>query len=106
MVTGGCIAKVAILEIMTLTQNASPSVPLQTWEWSTRRWHRIQLEFAFTEKKFVLVLVDTHSSHTRWVRVFVMSFTTADRTIDKLRTVLASYGIPEEVVTDNGPQFT
>ncbi|KAM7288762.1 uncharacterized protein ISCGN_028946 [Ixodes scapularis] len=35
-----------------------------------------------------------------------MTSTTADKTIEKLRSVFASYGLPEEVVTDNGPQFT
>ncbi|XP_042148141.1 uncharacterized protein K02A2.6-like, partial [Ixodes scapularis] len=31
---------------------------------------------------------------------------TAGKTIEKLRCVFASYGLPEEVVTANGPQFT
>ncbi|KAL1468689.1 hypothetical protein MTO96_041314 [Rhipicephalus appendiculatus] len=38
--------------------------------------------------------------------VFVMNSTTTEKTIEKLRRVFASYGLPDEVVTDNGPQFT
>ncbi|KAK8774858.1 hypothetical protein V5799_010611 [Amblyomma americanum] len=38
--------------------------------------------------------------------MFVMNSTTTERTIKKLRSVFASYGLPDEVVTDNGPQFT
>jgi len=34
-----------------------------------------------------------------------MTTTTATATINDLRTVFASYGLPHEVVSDNGPQF-
>eukprot|EP00795_Rhopilema_esculentum_P012576 gene12576-3275_t len=34
-----------------------------------------------------------------------MSSTTSGATIDKLRYIFASYGLPEELVSDNGPQF-
>lgn len=86
-----------------LTQNASPKAPLQTWGWPSRRWQRIHLDFAFADNKWLFVLVDAHS---KWVEVFVMNSTTTEKTIEKLRRVFASYGLPEEVVTDNGPQFT
>ncbi|KAL1437945.1 hypothetical protein MTO96_010458 [Rhipicephalus appendiculatus] len=35
-----------------------------------------------------------------------MNSTMTENTIEKLRRVFASYGLPGEVVTDNGPQFT
>ncbi|KAL1437433.1 hypothetical protein MTO96_048921 [Rhipicephalus appendiculatus] len=35
-----------------------------------------------------------------------MNSTTTEKTIEKLRRVFASYGLPDEVVTDNGPPFT
>ena len=34
-----------------------------------------------------------------------MSSTASGATIDKLRYIYASYGLPEERVSDNGPQF-
>ena len=34
-----------------------------------------------------------------------MSSTTADSTISILRRVFAAYGLPEQLVSDNGPQF-
>ena len=49
------------------------------------------------------MLVDSHS---KWIDVKHMSSTTADRTIDELRLIFAEHGLPEEVVSDNGPQFT
>ncbi|XP_037526414.1 uncharacterized protein K02A2.6-like [Rhipicephalus sanguineus] len=44
-------------------------------------------------------------AHSKWVEVFVMT-TTSEKTVEKLRGVFAAYGLPEEIVTDNGPQFT
>ena len=34
-----------------------------------------------------------------------MPSTTAGRTIDKLCKLFSSYGLPEQIVMDNGPQF-
>ena len=34
-----------------------------------------------------------------------MSKTTADATITELRRLFSSYGLPDQVVSDNGPQF-
>ncbi|XP_037518364.1 uncharacterized protein K02A2.6-like [Rhipicephalus sanguineus] len=45
-------------------------------------------------------------AHSKWVEVFVMRTTTSEKTVKKLRGVFAAYGLPEEIVTDNGPQFT
>ena len=35
-----------------------------------------------------------------------MSSITVAKTIEVLRGIFASYGLPEQIVTDNGPQFT
>ena len=53
-------------------------------------------------KSFLLV-VDAHS---KWPEVFKMANTTALKTISVLRNLFASYGLPEQIVSDNGPQFT
>ena len=34
-----------------------------------------------------------------------MNSTTAQRTIVELRKLFAAYGLPEQLVSDNGPQF-
>ena len=35
-----------------------------------------------------------------------MTSTDAEHTIEELRILMAEYGLPEEVVSDIGPQFT
>lgn len=34
-----------------------------------------------------------------------MTFTTAEKTIDVLKQIFARFGLPNNIVTDNGPQF-
>ena len=51
---------------------------------------------------YFLVMVDTHS---KWPEVFSTSSTTAHKTIEMLSHLSAAYGLPEEIVSDNGPQF-
>ena len=67
-------------------------------------WSRIHLDFAgpFLGHMF-LVIVDAHS---KWLDVHQMQSITSSKTIDKLRIVCTTHGLPQKVVTDNGPSFT
>ena len=49
-----------------------------------------------------LVVVDAHS---KWIEVFMMSAATSRATIQQLRALFAQFGLPQSVVTDNGPCF-
>lgn len=79
------------------------AAPLHCWKWPTRVWQRIHIDFCEKDKQYFLVLVDSHS---KWLEVVPMATTTSAKTIEVLRSIFASYGLPEEVVSDNGPQFT
>lgn len=50
-----------------------------------------------------LVLVDATS---KWVEVCIMSSITSESTIEKLKVIFATHGLPRIIVTDNGPSFT
>ena len=83
---------------------SSPAVsPLHPWAWPSRPWQRIHIDYAgpFLNKHF-LVLVDAHS---KWPEVIPMTTTTSSATIRELRRLFAAYGLPEQLVSDNGPQF-
>lgn len=77
--------------------------PLHCWKWPERVWQRVHIDFFEKDKRYFLVLVDSHS---KWLEVVPMKTTTSAKTIDVLRNLFASHGLPEEVVSDNGPQFT
>ncbi|CAB4007397.1 Uncharacterized protein K02A2.6, partial [Paramuricea clavata] len=93
-----------VLQRSGIGANEAGKVPLHPWEWPTTPWQRIHLDFAgpFQGRMF-LIIVDAHS---KWPEVEIMPSTTSTQTIDRLRTIFARYGVPAQVVTDNGPQFT
>lgn len=49
-----------------------------------------------------LIVVDSHS---KWLEALPMSSTTSAATIGALRSLFARYGLPFQLVSDNGPQF-
>ena len=55
----------------------------------------------FKGKMFLLVT----DAHSKWPEVVEMSSTTASKTLEELRRMFAAYGLPEQLVSDNGPQF-
>ena len=84
-------------------QNAPAKAPLHTWEWPERPWARLHIDFAgpcFGDKTF-LVIVDAHS---KWLEI-IESRQTAESTIRHLQTLFSTHGLPEIIVSDNGPAF-
>jgi hypothetical protein len=79
------------------------AAPLHPWTWPAKPWQRIHIDFAgpFLGKMFFLV-VDAHS---KWPEAFEMPSTTSSATIRVLRHLFAAYGLPLQLVSDNGPQF-
>jgi len=85
-------------------KSAPAAAPLHPWVWPAKPWQRIHIDFAgpFRGSMF-LVVVDAHS---KWPEVRELRVTTAAKTIEVLRQLFSAYGLPEQLVTDNGPQFT
>ena len=85
-------------------KRAPPAAPIHPWEWLTRPWERIHIDFAgpFLNSMF-LVAVDAHS---KWPEVVQMRETNAERTIEVLRGIFSRTGVRSVLVSDNGPQFT
>ena len=88
--------------LCTDVQNSPKKVPLLLWPWATSPWERIHLDFAEIKGQNFLIVVDSYS---KWLEVFPMRQTKASDTIEVLRTLFARYGLPVQVVSDNGPQF-
>jgi transposase InsO family protein len=79
-------------------------VPLQQWNVPQQPWQRIHIDFMgkFMNHYF-FVVVDAHS---KWLEVIIMRNITTTATINALTTLFARYGLCEEIVSDNGTQFT
>ncbi|XP_060063528.1 uncharacterized protein K02A2.6-like [Ylistrum balloti] len=84
-------------------RNTAKEAPVHPWEFPMTPWQRIHVDFAgpFLNSMF-LVVVDAHS---KWPEVVQMGSTTASKTIEVLRCIFARNGIPQQLVSDNGPQF-
>ena len=84
-------------------QKAPETAPLHPWIWPGKPWVRVHLDFAgpFLGKSF-LIAVDAYS---KWPEIIEMSATSATQTIAVLRQIFTTHGIPEQLVSDNGPQF-
>ena len=84
-------------------KNAPPAAPLHPWLWPSKPWQRIHVDFAgpINGKSYLLV-VDAHS---KWPEIVELSSTTAQRTIAELHKIFAAHGLPQQLVSDNGPQF-
>ena len=87
----------------TRVANTPATAPLHPWSWPKRPWQRVHIDFAEHQGQHFFVLIDAHS---KWPEVIFTRSTTTEKTIDILRSLFASYGLPEEIVSDNGPQFT
>jgi hypothetical protein len=63
----------------------------------------VHIDFAgpFLGKMF-LISVDAHS---KWIDVGIMNNITAETTINELRKLFAIHGLPDMIVSDNGPTF-
>ena len=85
------------------SRHAPPVAPLYPWEWLQRPWACIHINYAGPmEGKMLLVVFDTHS---KWLDVAVVTSATSSITIEKLRGMCASHGIPDIVVSDNGSLY-
>lgn len=85
------------------TRSSPPCAPLLIpWKWPSKPFQRIHVDFCQKEADYFLVVVDSHS---KWIEVKHMTSTTADETIDESWLIFAVHGLPEELVSDNGPQF-
>ena len=88
-------------------QQSQPSLavaPLHPWQWPTRPWSRLLINYAgpMDKKMFPLVI----NAHSKWIEVFPMSNATALSTVQHLRQLFAWFRIPDSIVSDNGTLFT
>lgn len=65
-------------------------------------WHKVAVDLVTIESQTCLSIIDYGS---RYPEVLPLSSTTAAAVIDRLMEVFARFGLPSELVSDNGPQF-
>ncbi|XP_015263739.1 PREDICTED: uncharacterized protein K02A2.6-like [Gekko japonicus] len=80
-----------------------PPAPPQKWESTGKPWSRLHVDFAGpVQGQMFLIVVDAWS---KWLEVVQMHSTTSIAVIHALRRLFATHGLPDILVSDNGPRF-
>ena len=89
-------------DICLSLKNDPPPSPLYPWKYPESPWKRIHVDFAEFKSEMFFVAMDAHS---KWLEVYPMKSTTAEKTVEVVREMFSRYGLCNELVSDNGPQF-
>ena len=76
--------------------------PLMTTPLPSAPWQKIAIDLCMNNGQNYLIVVDYYS---RWIEILHVSITTSSACIAKLKDVFSRFGIPSELISDNGPQF-
>nr|XP_037273014.1 uncharacterized protein K02A2.6-like [Rhipicephalus microplus] len=84
-------------------QRVARPVAMTPWPFPDRPWSRLHIDFAGPLKnRYLLIVIDAFS---KWIEAVPISTPSAEATIPCLRVMFATHGLPDVVVSDNGPAF-
>ena len=89
-------------EVCAEYQASNPQQPLQTHKIPDRPWSRLAADMFTLRTKNYIVLVDYYSD---FVEVSPLKEITASAIIKFMKVQFSRHGIPDVLVSDNGPQF-
>ena len=81
-------------------QRAEPLIPSTL---PSLPWQKVGTDLFEWERNTYLLIVDYYS---RWIEIAKLTGLTANSVINHTKSIFARYGIPETVISDNGPQFS
>ena len=79
-----------------------PTTPLHPWEWPQAPPGVEFMQILLVHSYIYLILIDAHS---KWLEVHITSGGTSTVTINKMKLTFSTLGLPDILVTDNGPAF-
>lgn len=86
-----------------LLQKNPTKVQIHSWEFPKEPWSRVHIDYAgpFLNSYFLIVV----DAYTKWLEVIPTTTITATATINILKKLFTTFGLPITVVSDNGRQF-
>ncbi|XP_027869193.1 uncharacterized protein K02A2.6-like [Xiphophorus couchianus] len=84
-------------------EKENPTEPLMPSQYPDRPWQKLGADLFTLQGKNYILVVDYAS---RFVEIAQLSPTRSADVIPHLKSVFARHGIPEVMITDNGPQFS
>ena len=86
-------------------RNMPAKAPVHHWETVRQPWTRVHVDFAgpFIGKIFLMVI----DSYSKWIEAFPLNTNNygSKPTIECLRSMFATHGLPQILVSDNGTSF-
>ena len=95
-----------LIDKCSICQSVKPeqtSEPLQPHPVPYRPWQRVATDLFTFENRNYFVLVDYYSN---FIELDYLADTSSQTVIHKLKMHFARHGVPDYVVSDNGPQYT
>ena len=84
-------------------RNKPADVMSHPWIYPDAPWTRLHVDFAEFKEKQYRVVID---AFTKWPEVHELGIhATTTQTVEALRRSFSCHGIPQRLVSDNGPQF-
>lgn len=86
-----------------LQQKNPVKVPIHSWEYPKEPWSRIHIDYAgpFMNQYFLIVV----DAYTKWLEVIPTTSITSTATVNILKKLYTTFGLPVTQVSDNGRQF-
>ena len=81
-------------------QQVEPLIPTQL---PSLPWQRVAADIFHWKGDNYLLIVDYYS---RFIEIAHLDHMTAEEVISRTKSIFARHGIPEELISDNGPQFS
>ena len=94
--------KIELCNFCQTNQPTQKKEPLMTTPIPDRPWQKVSSDLFELEGRKYLVIMDYYS---RFIEILSLLETTSRVVILKLKSVFPRWGIPEELVSDNGPQY-
>lgn len=86
-----------------IKERSNPTEPLITTDFPERPWQRLGADLFALKAKTYLRLVDYY---LRYVEIAHLSLTKSADITAHLKSMFARHGMPETLITDNGPPFS
>ncbi len=83
-------------------QPSQPVEPLNPHEIPVRAWQRVGADIGTNGGKEYLIVCDYYSGYPE---VVTLATTTSKAVINAIKSMFARHGVPDVVISDNGPQF-
>ncbi|KAK4296250.1 hypothetical protein Pmani_031249 [Petrolisthes manimaculis] len=76
--------------------------PLESHKFDARAWSKVGADLCFMDGRNLLVVIDYYSNY---IEVAKHNTITSIAVIKELQNIFARHGVPDTLITDNGPQF-